>query len=1635
MSSPLSFNSTEGFRKKLLVRNLKAYGNANFTANSNAGTTEYNVNDYSVVDTPSLEDTGIVESKNLYKINEFGPDGGYNGFVDININQQTTANLGEFDYASSAPSKTTPGSQKEAYIRNVFGPEGGYNGFVDININQQTTANLGEFDYASSAPSKTTPQSQKDAFIQNVYGPSDGYNDLISINDVQRIIGVRDTYYKFVASTYSPGNILLQIDPLGSDGLVSQDSELAQIAAASLKKEFLARIAQETYEETLRRANFLPANNPAYGPLGVLTGRVPLIEPNWQISVPASIIGKGLNFISRITGVYSPFSWIPGDYFALEDKKSFVNQAANRLLGKFDKKGTLGLPENKSASDIFLANSGGGTRQSLFRNLTFNDYRPDYKGNFIGEINLAAPTGNYYVGSRTSDPIDIVSPNNELPQDKDGNKIQTAIRGYGELGKLYENNQQFGFGLNTTALYDDGGLQGGFTWISQQNSPIGIRLGQGGQPEGEDGEFNQVAATFQAGQSTNYSGNFREGSILYDTQNLIDAAERLQGDARLQHVGNAINQVSKVFNDGYKELTKGSRVIRYSQDNGYEVGFEYCRVFAKDIPYYTNADLQKSRGNIRNFDYSVLSNTYNLNIAPTSGNESTTLDVQNGRVKKYMFSLENLAWRTSNRDGFTFEDLPTCERGPNGGRIMWFPPYDLAVSEQVSARWTDTSFLGRPEPIYTYNNTTRTGNISWTILVDNPSIMNLIVDRELEKITPDSKVTKIMDSFFAGCLTYDIYELAAKFPQFSLKDIYEIVETTQSLSDYEEAVNEIPQANPQTAQSSFTSQLSQFTNLAFYYDNAQPTSPTNTSIAPNAFNVYYNTYIGLQGTTYTTKPSEAQKQPIQNFFNTEIKGSFDNTNNFLIQLSKELNQGATINLSIASSASSPGDVSANQKLSERRSDSVKQYILTYNLGSDVKTFKQWNEEGKLNINMNATGELTQVGDTDCSQNLPEPDNHYSVQAMGCRRAFISNIAVTPPVNEQPAPDPEIISELNQDVPNTPQTQQTFLQTNVKPDIAKRVLRRILSECSYFELMKEDSPFLYNSIKEKIKYFQPAFHSITPEGLNSRLTFLQQCMRPGDTIPTIQKDESGRVTKVYNDAFNTAFGAPPVCILRVGDFYHTKILIDSLDLRYEPLMLDLNPEGIGVQPMLAKVSMSFKFIGGQGLKEPVAKLQNALSFNYYANTEMYDDRADVTEDVKQNYNSQVLQAIENIIGFSSSDSRNQQGREGGNTIGTVTSEVISGASTGSTIDSVTGQINYKQFFADLLNTTKNSTGTILGQLEEVNNNYYVGGLRMFTSLRSYTGGTFGGGSLLVSPPLFGKPENLETKIQNLFQLAVQDVENNTNPYLGSDFNNQNFKEIDIKSFKRTITDLIVAKRTDYQQFFDSAIQTMVIAEQDLVRYIDKTNLVLNESEGANTGSDGYILSKGSPVVYALTGTTQVAPTSTAANTLAELSDDYTTVGNDLTSFANSLIQYQIDLDDFNDSFTFDCLDPSISTPAQVRFFMIFAKEIVENSEEFLIKLTRGGTLESMVDYLRNVTNNLKQDYIDSKKVSDKYFVDFKQKYYEKTFSSNYGKNLADKQRNFDFSKVDNPTIGENLQILYANKNQGPKTDYNQKVKFN
>lgn len=163
-----------------------------------------------------------------------------------------------------------------------------------------------------------------------------------------------------------------------------------------------------------------------------------------------------------------------------------------------------------------------------------------------------------------------------------------------------------------------------------------------------------------------------------------------------------------------------------------------------------------------------------------------------------------------------------------------------------------------------------------------------------------------------------------------------------------------------------------------------------------------------------------------------------------------------------------------------------------------------------------------------------------------------------------------------------------------------------NESKFFSMLEKEEPILHHKISDKIKYFDPAFHSISPEGFNARLTFLQQCTRQGPTIGS-----SDNYTE-NNTANNLSFGRPPVCILRIGDFYYTKILIESLTFSFDPLVWDLNTEGIGVMPMICDINIRFKFIGGSSLAGHITRLQNALSFNYYANTEVYDNRSELAE---------------------------------------------------------------------------------------------------------------------------------------------------------------------------------------------------------------------------------------------------------------------------------------------------------------------------------------------------------------------------------------------------------------------------------------
>ena len=202
-------------------------------------------------------------------------------------------------------------------------------------------------------------------------------------------------------------------------------------------------------------------------------------------------------------------------------------------------------------------------------------------------------------------------------------------------------------------------------------------------------------------------------------------------------------------------------------------------------------------------------------------------------------------------------------------------------------------------------------------------------------------------------------------------------------------------------------------------------------------------------------------------------------------------------------------------------------------------------------------------------------------------------------------------------------------------LTESTVKRYDNEGEFFETLTKEAPFLHNLISEKVRYFDPAFHSISPEGFNARLTFLHQCTRQGSTVEQSAFDSS--------TAYNLAFGRPPVCVLRIGDFYYTKIVITSLNIQYDQPQWDMNPEGIGMMPMFATVSMNFNFLGGSDLAGPIARLQNAVSFNYYANTSVYDNRAEMVEYDKNKSGKEIK-----FKGFRYPSARNASIDVGGNT---------------------------------------------------------------------------------------------------------------------------------------------------------------------------------------------------------------------------------------------------------------------------------------------------------------------------------------------------------------------------------------------------
>ena len=793
-------------------------------------------------------------------------------------------------------------------------------------------------------------------------------------------------------------------------------------------------------------------------------------------------IGNRVNeYVNRMRGSTQFFNTLPNAAVGWNEYNSSVKSGDELLKTNLDiQSGVEPTLSTELRMKSLFERTSTEQVSFAFSLLNRNSYRPNYEDSRLAGTDNAGINSRYYIGTERNT--------------NRGNRITTRFT-----------SKDFNGDIDNTGN-------------GQRTTIEGI-----GEPSGEENKFFWTTGGEQ---------NFNPKTLLYKTQQLVNNSEN---DV-------FINQTKKYFRDKEQDriISRGNAIRELSLLD-IDGNANFCRVWTVNDRYsYFNAI--RNTGLFFNSDspgegFSARQDKASLSVLMPNGipkYHPSILDSKTTR-KKFMLSLENLAWADN------LADLPLFEIGPGDpltgtkGRIMWFPPYELTFDENTSANWTNTEFIGRSEPVYTYNNSKRSGSLSFKIVVDHPRIINCYRGMN----------NNLVERFFAGCVTPEdfIRALECAVPQTDLDEVKKKI--------YEKE-------HPKT-------------NLP---EKEQDKGP-----------VLYDQVKECDATKENCKAKRVINEPSFDLIKIKV----------LEFIKKQLNNtNPKVLITLKGFSSFEVELDEVKKvqpvtLADSFSKDLKDKLLTFlNQNLDTKTYKNISP---IKIEGGTSVESSKSKDYRVDV-LMENDTENSTEAL-------------PPEKGE---TPEEIDP----------TEAINLIDNL-----------IIDEGPYFDFIDANYPNYFKTISEKIRYFHAGFHSITPEGLNSRLTFLNQCMRQGPSI--YDKPTSKDGVDVGIQPQNLSFGRPPICILRIGDFFHTKVAINSLQISYDGPQWDLNPEGIGVQPMIATVTLSIDLIGGHSLVGPINRLQNAVSFNYYANTEMYDVRSDTIVDGKIVDGVKLGQLKEKLIG--------------------------------------------------------------------------------------------------------------------------------------------------------------------------------------------------------------------------------------------------------------------------------------------------------------------------------------------------------------------------------------------------------------------
>lgn len=602
-------------------------------------------------------------------------------------------------------------------------------------------------------------------------------------------------------------------------------------------------------------------------------------------------------------------------------------------------------------------------------------------------------------------------------------------------------------------------------------------------------------------------------------------------------------------------------------------------------------------------------------IHPIINQESGRVDARN-----LMFSIENLAVEVKSRgDNYaTIDDefgtqIPISEVGQMNGRVMWFPPYNLEFNESHAANFESTVMVGRNEPMYNYLHSERSGTIRFSLLIDYPP--------QLKNYKGINKHKEIAEFFaFGGEVERDEIPNIDELEKRKI-EIEKLINESTPLNEYVEPT--IPETseirvsfpNDWPNDSQINTVFQQMYNEIYEINELvapfQSYGKTQHGINQDIYypqGIYYgsddNVYIDFNSAKLLNQYNYKPENNDNIFF--EVRNNLESFNGltltkldkYLLEVFSDEQNRKLIRIEIEAGTSKlyydeDKEADYNFKLGERRAEATEKFInarLKALLGKDASGLG-------IDIKLGGNNNTGSFGSDNASSENAALDKINTEETKEERFASIKF------TRTEYVPEPEEIELTSEQEKELNELRKELDIINKKINNAKKTYENNL----FFEKTAGDGVFLndagkisgFGNVAEN--YYASTFHSQTPEDFHRRLTFLHQCMRQGKAKKyDVEVDNTGTPR-----ARNSVFGRQPICVLRIADFFHTKIIIENLTIDYDDVPWDTNPEGFGMQPMIANITLNIKIMGGQSLKAPIDALQNAVSYNWYANSTFTD----------------------------------------------------------------------------------------------------------------------------------------------------------------------------------------------------------------------------------------------------------------------------------------------------------------------------------------------------------------------------------------------------------------------------------------------